>query len=174
MKRRVRLTESDIHRIIKESVNKIITERSYSFYKDAQNAATRQGRYDLATKFKNAAMNSWNRQYGYGVKPRYGDEGDGSYPEFDETKPYFAMTNGDLNTSTIEAGDGSGYGGYSTYDEVEDTAYPERNSFFTPDSDDPQREELGKARKARNFGGLWHTNGGRKNIRDKIFTKERG
>jgi hypothetical protein len=167
MKKLIRLTEQDLHRIVKESVNRIITERSYEFYKDAQNAAMKQGRNDLASKFKNAAMNSWNRQYGHGVKPRYGNEGDGSYPEFDETNPYFAMTDSELGSSTIEAGDGSGYGGYSHYSEIGDTAYPERNYFFTPNSNNPQRGELKRARNARDFNGLWHSNGGRNAIYNK-------
>jgi hypothetical protein len=172
-KKLVRLTESDLHRIVKESVKRIINERSYDFYKDAQFAAMNQGRNDLATRFKNAAINSWNRDYGHGVKPRYGDEGDGSYPEFDETKPYYAMTDGDLNTTNIEAGDGSGYGGYTTYDETDDSPYPKFNAFFTPNSTDPQRGELAKARRARDFDGLWYNNGGRSAINKALTRRTR-
>ena len=38
MKRRIRLTESDLHRIIKESVKKVLTEYTKDFYDEEKDA----------------------------------------------------------------------------------------------------------------------------------------
>ena len=43
MKKIVRLTESDLHRIIKESVNNIITELDWKTYANAANKRQAQG-----------------------------------------------------------------------------------------------------------------------------------
>lgn len=64
MKRTIRLTESDLHRVIKESVNKILNEldaRTYASY--AQKRAA-QGQYAKAVEGQNAAVDAWNQQYG--------------------------------------------------------------------------------------------------------------
>ena len=68
-KKLIRLTESDLHRIVKESVNKILSEaineldpRTYASYADKRRA---QGQNDKAFKGTQAAANAWNKEYGY-------------------------------------------------------------------------------------------------------------
>ena len=70
MKKIVRLTEGDLHRIIKESVERIINEaqlneldpRTYASY--AQKRAA-QGQHDKAGKGVATATNAWNKKYNY-------------------------------------------------------------------------------------------------------------
>lgn len=69
MKKLIRLTEFDLHRIVKESVNKILSEaineldpRTYASYADKRRA---QGQNDKAFKGTQAAANAWNKEYGY-------------------------------------------------------------------------------------------------------------
>lgn len=64
----IRLTESDLHRIVKESVNKILSEaineldpRTYASYADKRRA---QGQNDKAFRGTQAAANAWNKEYG--------------------------------------------------------------------------------------------------------------
>ena len=64
----IRLTESDLHRIIKESVNKVLKEaineldpRTYASLADKRAA---QGNYKKASDARDAAVNAWNREYG--------------------------------------------------------------------------------------------------------------
>ena len=68
-KKLIRLTESDLHRIVKESVNKILSEaineldpRTYASYADKRRA---QGQDDKAFRGTQAAANAWNKEYGY-------------------------------------------------------------------------------------------------------------
>ena len=72
MKKIIRLTESDLHRIVKESVNKILSEavneldpRTYASYA-AKRAA--QGQTAKAKQGQQAARDAWNREYGYDGK----------------------------------------------------------------------------------------------------------
>ena len=84
MKKIIRLTESDLHNIIKESVQKIIQEeqlneldpRTYASYADGRRAQARVEKilgndekardlYDKAHQGQFAAIKSFNNQYGY-------------------------------------------------------------------------------------------------------------
>lgn len=77
-KKLIRLTEGDLHRIIKESVERIINEaqlnelapRTYASY--AQKRAA-QGQYDKAERGRNAAVDAFNKQYGSDVKDDNGN-----------------------------------------------------------------------------------------------------
>lgn len=67
MKKIIRLTESDLHRIVKESVNKILKEavneldpRTLANYARGRAA---QGNYEKAVAGQNAAVDAWNRDY---------------------------------------------------------------------------------------------------------------
>lgn len=78
-KKLIRLTESDLHRIVKESVNKVLSEaineldpRTYASYADkrAKQAANQEKgsweQYKLQNKANNgkvAARNAWNKKY---------------------------------------------------------------------------------------------------------------
>ena len=60
----IRITESDLHRIIKESVNNIISELDWKTYANAAKRASIKG--DTRTsKFRDAAINKFNKEYGY-------------------------------------------------------------------------------------------------------------
>ena len=83
MKRTIRLTESDLHRIVKESVNKLITELDWKTYQNAAKKAHLkalddygygQPNYDKdksseyfrkSNEFSKAAEDAFNREYGY-------------------------------------------------------------------------------------------------------------
>jgi hypothetical protein len=85
MKRRVRLTEGDLHRIVKESVNRMLTELDWKTYQNAAKKAhlralddysgqAGRGKYDAekyngylkrASNFRKAAEDAFNREHGY-------------------------------------------------------------------------------------------------------------
>lgn len=65
----IRLTESDLHRIVKESVNKILSEaineldpRTYASYANKRAA---QGNYGKAAKGVDAARDAWNNKFSH-------------------------------------------------------------------------------------------------------------
>ena len=85
-KKLIRLTESDLHKIVKESVNKVLTELDWKTYANAERAARGRDtsywrergyepRHDAVSKaadsrfragrFANAAKDAFNRDYGY-------------------------------------------------------------------------------------------------------------
>ena len=88
MKQTIKLTESDLHRIVKESVNKVLTEMDYKTYLDASIEARKRGDMDywrekgvkgapnlfnkaskyrhMSNRFSQAARDAFNRDYGYG------------------------------------------------------------------------------------------------------------
>ena len=115
-KKLIRLTESDLHRIVKESVNKVLNEvqlneldpRTYASYADKRQA---QGQGWKATKGRYAATDAWNNQYGkrdtsyngkggsanhqvymknddYTVNDNYWDSYDGGNSNFTKYNPY--------------------------------------------------------------------------------------
>lgn len=106
--RRIRLTESQLHRVIKESVSRLLTELDWRTYQSAyekernmtpdQIAAYDQkhGQWAHAqrmSKFKQASENAFNNQNGYNVQKRYGD--DGSYSDVvDKNKPFYGGYDG--------------------------------------------------------------------------------
>lgn len=67
MKRRIRLTESDLHNLIKESVNSILNEMDWRSYQSAAAEARKRRDYAREAKFRHAATNAFNRQNGYGI-----------------------------------------------------------------------------------------------------------
>ena len=83
MKQRIRLTESDLHRIVKESVNKVLTELDWKTYQNAAKKAHLKAlddydygmpNYDKdksseyirkSNNFSKAAEDSFNKEHGY-------------------------------------------------------------------------------------------------------------
>ena len=63
MKKLVRLTESDLHRVIKESVNKVLTDLDWRTYANAAKKAREQGR-DSRWDFDRATERALDKQYG--------------------------------------------------------------------------------------------------------------
>ena len=64
MKRTIRLTESDLHKFIKESVENILTELDPRTYANYAKQRTDKGQYDKAARGTQAAVNAWNKKYG--------------------------------------------------------------------------------------------------------------
>lgn len=60
----IRLTEGDLHSIIKESVNKILTELDWKTYANAAKIASNNGD-NRTSKFRDAAITRFNNEYGY-------------------------------------------------------------------------------------------------------------
>ncbi len=94
-KKLIRLTESDLHRIVKESVNKVLTELDWKTYANAEKAARGRDtsywrekgyepRHDAivkaadsrmrASRFADAAKDAFNRDYGYKNGERWDDD----------------------------------------------------------------------------------------------------
>ena len=63
MKKLVRLNESDLHRVIKESVNKVLTDLDWRTYANAAKKAREQGR-DSRWDFDRATERALDKQYG--------------------------------------------------------------------------------------------------------------
>ncbi len=92
MKQVIRLTESDLHRVIKESVRQIISELDWRTYQSAYEKSNNNPQ--RASKFRQAADNAFNRENAYG------------------------MTNipfGDGDTQQIQYSNGDVYGGGNLY-----------------------------------------------------------
>lgn len=64
-KKLIRLTESDLHNIIKESVKKILREADWKTYANAGKKASELGQHERAAKFRDAAIDRFNTDYGY-------------------------------------------------------------------------------------------------------------
>jgi hypothetical protein len=62
-KKLIRLTESDLHNIIKESVNNILSELDWKTYANAAKKRAEQGRHDDANKLIDAANKSIRNKY---------------------------------------------------------------------------------------------------------------
>ena len=62
-KKLIRLTESDLHKIVKESVNQVLTELDWRTYTNAVQKAREQGRYSR-WDFDRATERALDKQYG--------------------------------------------------------------------------------------------------------------
>jgi len=87
MKKVIRLTESDLHRIVKNSVKRILREaqlneldpRTYASYAQKRKA---QGQYDKAYEGNEKAREEWNKRYGSDTNWRGQGLNYGMYPGF--------------------------------------------------------------------------------------------
>ena len=60
MKRRIRLTEGDLHRIVKESVNRVISELNRSTMQSAYDKMIQQGRFGQAASMNDTFNDMYN------------------------------------------------------------------------------------------------------------------
>lgn len=60
---KIRLTESDLHKIIKESVKQVISELDWETYTNASEKAWRRNEPKRADRFNNAAVDAFNRDH---------------------------------------------------------------------------------------------------------------
>ena len=99
-KKLIRLTESDLHRIVKESVNKVLTELDWKTYANAHQKAKLRGDKDRAGKFGRAAIDNFNKDYKY-YKHNNDEE-----PSYNSDYLDYGMTdmNGDSITSNVGQG----------------------------------------------------------------------
>lgn len=74
MKRTIKLSESDLHRVIAESVRQCLTELDWKTYQNARRKANERGEYDRAMRFGNASDKAFNDEFAY---------------QGDEESPYF-------------------------------------------------------------------------------------
>ena len=65
-KKIIRLTEGDLHRIIKESVNNVLTELNWKTYANAANKRAEQGNEKKATDLSNYAMKAFSDEHNNG------------------------------------------------------------------------------------------------------------
>ena len=63
-KKLIRLTESDLHKVIKESVNKVLTELDWKTYDSAMRKAAAKKDFDRAGRFGRASKDALNRDFG--------------------------------------------------------------------------------------------------------------
>lgn len=74
MKHKIKLTESQLHNIISESVKDILSELDWRTYQSAYEKDTdpnypkKPGRRGRASDFRQATTNAFNRQNGYGLR----------------------------------------------------------------------------------------------------------
>ena len=157
-KKLIRLTESDLHKIVKDSVNRILNEVSYQKAQSAANAAIMGGRQlspamqrrlhknpnalsDRINNLSKGATNSFNREYGYNLKNVPFGSGDNSNMGVaDTSKPFYMGKN-------VQGQDGfrgfEDIAGYDTgekpsaYDDVIHRGMTE----IRPNSQDPGSEE---------------------------------
>lgn len=82
-KRTIRLTESDLHRVIKESVKQCLTELDWKTYANAANKSSKRSGisywrdkgYDLPDAFKKAVRHRQRvKQFGDAAKDAFGDQ----------------------------------------------------------------------------------------------------
>ena len=64
MKQRIRLTEGDLHRIVKESVNRVLTELDWKTYANYANGRRAQGKWSKADAGDDASIRAFNNKYG--------------------------------------------------------------------------------------------------------------
>jgi hypothetical protein len=64
MKKTIRLTESDLHRVIAESVRQYLSELDARTYASYAQKRAQQGNYEKAVQGQRAAVDAWNQQYG--------------------------------------------------------------------------------------------------------------
>lgn len=86
-KKLIRLTESDLHKVIKESVNKVLTELDWKTYANAARKRLDQDEDDKAEELAYFATDRFNDDFGY-------DELDGTYDAFD--KPFHQDVTGHI------------------------------------------------------------------------------
>jgi hypothetical protein len=84
-KKIIRLTESDLHRIVKESVNKVLTEMDWKTYRSAGDKAAQRGDKDRASDFYNYSNRKLEDEYGLHNKGEkegtFINSDDGAYTE---------------------------------------------------------------------------------------------
>ena len=108
-KRLIRLTESDLHKIVKESVQKILSEaineldpRTYASYADKRAA---QGKNNKAWQGQVAARDAFNKQFGTDSS---------MYSKYGFSNDYYGMHENDYTVEDSEAHGSYDDDGYTT------------------------------------------------------------
>lgn len=64
MRQRIKLTEGDLHRMIKESVKQVLSELDWKTYDSAMRKAAQRGEWERAGDFGEASKRAFNRDFG--------------------------------------------------------------------------------------------------------------
>jgi hypothetical protein len=158
-KKLIRLTESDLHKIVKESVNKILTELEWPTYANAAKEADRRGNSKLADKFRTHAMlrGPQNKTH---YNDRYYNDYDWSTVGFD--KEGNAYPYGSRKDQWGDYDDIEGFGDNNVYNH-ETTRYPGQKFGSTLDVFSPETkrnyQEIERQAKKYNNGKLNYVDG---------------
>lgn len=88
---KIRLTENDLHNIVKESVKQCLMELDPRTYVNAATKRKKQGNIAAANGLKQHGINTFNKRYGYDKS--YSHENEGAY---DHRKKQYYMDD-DMN-----------------------------------------------------------------------------
>lgn len=69
MKRKIRLTESQLHSMISESVKQVLSELDWKTYDSAMRKSAKRGEWNRAGKFGDASVQAFNRDFGSNESP---------------------------------------------------------------------------------------------------------
>ena len=124
MKKVIRLTESDLHRIIKESVNNILTELDWKTYANAAKSRQEQGNDKSSDKLQQYAQQQFNKKHGLNDKGQmFNNNGDDIKFQVGLNQGTVNGREGDENKSSYERyisdehgmSNGKGYGMHCGY-----------------------------------------------------------
>ena len=115
-KNRIRLTESQLHNLIKESARQILSELDWKTYANAAKKRYSQGDFDKFHDLRRASEDAFNKKYGYN------DEWDADLQHGGERKVYMQGTGENYSEPTLRASKSDRYPSlYGAYKSVGST-----------------------------------------------------
>lgn len=155
-KNRIRLSESQLHKVIKESVKNVLNELDWGTYDSAMRKAAARGDYERAGRFGSASRDAYNRDYG-----THGSVYDYNYRR--ETVPYqtrMIPKDGDVDGEWIPDGTDSNNGWYDdSISAASDSAmYPDSLEVIPGDEFSIRRNmrnQIETRRGRNNNGNVW-------------------
>ena len=121
-KKLIRLTEGDLHRIVKESVNRILTELDWKTYMNAGDKALARHDNERAKKFWDTAANRFEKDYGDEESDVRNRGGNLQYMQFLGGYPVDSIQ-GDFGSIKHKNDEKDTYVGYGSYD------YPDNDHY---------------------------------------------
>lgn len=149
-KKLIRLTESDLHRIVKESVNKVLTELDWKTYMNYSQGRANQGDAAFKNGDENMARKYWDKAHNgvYSAKNAFGKQ---------YNHGYAPTGRGDEITMSDVYDNGRG-NIYTTYDSP-DKYYDRSRSFHSRNGDGFEYDSSGrKEQEIRDIAGNYRAN----------------